>query len=274
MNPATISAFLGGRLQLAQPAKGHRAGTDAVLLGACPSPVAGETVYDLGAGVGSAGLAVALRFPGCRVRLVEIDPAIAALARANVEANGLAARVDVLETDVTARLAKGGPLEPASAGHVIMNPPFHLSGTVRPPPDAYRSGAHIHGEEGDEAWIRCAHGLLEPKGMLSMIHRADALPRLLAALGRRFGDIRVKPVQPHANETAMRILIRAQRDSRAPFVLLPPLVMHQIDGSFTPEAEALHHGEGGVDWQARAASSTKKPSGSNASGELQEKTET
>ncbi|GLS22574.1 methyltransferase [Labrys miyagiensis] len=250
MNPATTSVFLGGRLQLAQPAKGHRAGTDAALLAACPSPTADDTVYDLGAGVGPAGLAVALRFPGCRVRLVEIDRAIAALARANVETNGLAARVDVLEADVTARLAKGGPLEPASAGHVIMNPPFHLAGTVRPPPDAYRSGAHIHGEEGDEAWIRCAHGLLRPKGMLALIHRADALPRLLAALDRRFGDIRVKPVLPRVDEPAVRILIRAQRESRAPFILLPPLVLHQADGSFTPEAEALHRGEGSVDWQA------------------------
>jgi tRNA1(Val) A37 N6-methylase TrmN6 len=220
------------------------------LLGACPSPEAGETVYDLGAGVGSAGLAVALRFPDCRVRLVEIDPAIAALARANVEANGLSARVDVLETDVAARLAKGGPLEPASAGHVIMNPPFHLAGTVRPPPDAYRTGAHIHGEEGDEAWIRCAHGLLRPKGMLSLIHRADALPRLLAVLDRRFGDIRVKPVLPRMGEPAVRILIRAQRESRAPFVLLPPLILHQADGSFTPEAQALHRGEVDIDWRA------------------------
>lgn len=250
MNPATISAFLGGRLQLAQPPKGHRAGTDAALLAACASPIAGDTVCDLGAGVGSAGLAVALRFPGCRVHLVEIDPAIAALARANVEANGLAVRVDVLEADVTERLAEGGSLEPACADHIIMNPPFHLAGTVRPPPDAYRSGAHIHGEEGDEAWIRCAHGLLRPKGMLALIHRADALPRLLAALDRRFGDIRVKPVLPRANEPATRILIRAQRESRAPFILLPPLVLHQADGSFTPEAEALHRGEGGVDWQA------------------------
>jgi tRNA1(Val) A37 N6-methylase TrmN6 len=250
VNPATTSAFLGGRLQLAQPARGHRAGTDAALLAACPSPAAGDIVYDLGAGVGSAGLAVALRCPGCRVRLVEIDPAIAALARANVEANGLAACVDVLEADVTGRLAKDGLLEPASAGHVIMNPPFHLAGTVRPPPDAYRSGAHIHGEEGDEAWIRCAHGLLRPKGMLALIHRADALPRLLAALDRRFGDIRVKPVLPRADEPAVRILIRAQRESRAPFILLPPLILHQADGAFTPEADTLHRGEGGIDWQA------------------------
>jgi tRNA1(Val) A37 N6-methylase TrmN6 len=249
VSSTTTSAFLGGRLLLAQPTKGHRAGTDAALLAACVAPGPGEIIYDLGAGVGAAGLGVASRFPESRICLVEIDPAIATLAARNAEANQLGARVSIVQADVTARLSKNGPLHPASADHVIMNPPFHLAGTVRPPPDAYRSGAHIHGEEGDEAWLRCAHGLLRPKGVLALIHRADALPRLLTGLDRRFGDIRVKPVLPRADQPATRVLIRAARESRAPFVLLPPLVLHAADGCFTPEAEALHRGEAGIDWQ-------------------------
>lgn len=249
MTPTTTSAFLGGRLTLAQPGKGHRAGTDAALLAACPSPAPGEIVYDLGAGVGAAGLGVALRFPQSRIALVEIDREIAELASANIAGNQLGERVNIVQADVTVRLSKDGILRPASADHVIMNPPFHVAGTVRSSPDAYRSSAHIHGEEADEAWILCALGLLRPKGSLAIIHRADALPRLLAGLDRRFGDVRVKPVQPRAGEPAVRILIRAVRDSRAPFVLLPPLVLHGADGSFTAEAEALHRGEASIDWQ-------------------------
>ena len=49
-------AFLGGRIRLRQPRRGHRAGTDAVLLAALAAPREGETVYDLGAGVGAVGL--------------------------------------------------------------------------------------------------------------------------------------------------------------------------------------------------------------------------
>jgi len=248
VSETSTAAFLGGRLRLTQPARGHRAGTDAALLAACAAPAAGEVVYDLGAGVGAAGLALALRFSGCNVRLVEIDPAIASLARHNIDANSLGQRVDVLEADVTLRPSRGGPLQPASADQVIMNPPFHIPGTVRPPPDAYRSGAHIHGVGGDEPWIRCAHDLLKPKGLLALIHRADALPRLLAALDRRFGDIRVKPVLPRADEAAVRILLRARRDSRSPFTLLPALVLHDAAGAFTRPAEALHRGESSIDW--------------------------
>ncbi|MGJ4854658.1 tRNA1(Val) (adenine(37)-N6)-methyltransferase [Labrys sp. La1] len=246
----TLSAFLGGRLQLSQPARGHRVGTDAALLSACLLPAAGEMVYDLGAGIGAAGLGLAVRCLQCRVTLVEIDPVIAALAAGNAARNGLAERVATIEADVTQRPAKGQALQPGTADHVIMNPPFHLPGTIRPAPDAYRAGAHVHGEADEEAWILCALALLRAKGSLALIHRADALPRLLASLDRRFGDIRVKPVQPNAGAPAVRLLIRAVKGSRAPFLLLPPLILHDENGGFTAEAEALHRGEALIDWQA------------------------
>lgn len=249
MTGTTLSAFLGGKLQLEQPGTGHRVGTDAALLAACLAPAADETVYDLGAGIGAAGLGLAVRRPGCRVALVEIDPAIAALAAANAMRNGLGGRVAAIQADVTRRPVPGGVLAPGAAHHVVMNPPFHLAGTIRPAPDIYRAGAHVHGEENEEAWILCALALLRAKGKLALIHRADALPRLLASLDRRFGDIRAKPVQPRADAPATRLLIRGIKGSRAPFVLLPPLILHQEDGRFTPEAEALHRGEAAIDWQ-------------------------
>ncbi|MDQ0391638.1 tRNA1(Val) (adenine(37)-N6)-methyltransferase [Labrys monachus] len=249
MSVVTKSPFLGGRLTLLQPEKGHRAGTDAVLLAASAAPKPGETLFDLGAGVGAAGLAVAIRAPECRIRLVEIVAEIEELADANIRENGLGAHVAAMRADVTAPLLQEGPMQPSGADYVIMNPPFHLEGTVRAPPSAYRGTAHIHGPEGDEAWIRCAHALLRSKGTLTIIHRADALPRLLAALDRRFGDIRIKPVLPRMDEPAGRILLRAVKDSRAPLVLLPPLVLHGADGAFTPEAQALHRGEGLIDWR-------------------------
>jgi tRNA1(Val) A37 N6-methylase TrmN6 len=252
VSAVTEGSFLGGRLTLMQPEKGHRAGTDAVLLAASAAPKPGETLFDLGAGIGAAGLAVAVRSPESRIFLVEIDEDVEKLARANIGRNGLGACAASLRADVTAPLAQEGLLRPSGAEHVIMNPPFHLAGTVRPPPSAYRAKAHIHDAEGDEAWIRCAHALLRPKGVLALIHRADALPRLLAALDRRFGDIRIKPVLPRADEPAIRILIRAVKESRGPLVLLPPLVLHATDGAFMPEAQALHRGETLIDWHSAA----------------------
>ncbi len=247
--PTTSDAFLGGRLLLRQPARGHRAGTDAALLSAAlPGTFAGACA-DLGAGIGAAGLALAVRAPAARVTLVESEAAIAALARANVEANGLAGRVDVLEADVTlagrARVAAG--LADRAYDAVITNPPFLEAGAARLSPSAYRVKAHVGDKDLLARWIRTAAAILVPGGVLVVIHRADALPRLLAECDGRFGSVEVLPVLPRRDQPATRILMRAIRGSRTPFRLLPPLVLHEGAG-FTPEAAGLHNGEASLPW--------------------------
>ena len=69
-------AVLGGKLRLRQPLRGHRVGHDAILLAAATGGRAGELAVDLGAGVGAAGLALAVRVEGLKVTLVEIDQAL------------------------------------------------------------------------------------------------------------------------------------------------------------------------------------------------------
>ena len=51
----TTDGFLGGRLSLRQPTKGHRAGTDAVLLAAAAPADFSGLALDVGAGIGTAG---------------------------------------------------------------------------------------------------------------------------------------------------------------------------------------------------------------------------
>src|SRR6476646_9546255 len=98
----TDDAVLGGRLALRQPRRGHRVGHDAILLAAATEALHGEHAIELGAGVGAAGLALARRIAGLNVTLVEIDPALAALAEDNARRNGLGERVRVAVLDVTA----------------------------------------------------------------------------------------------------------------------------------------------------------------------------
>ncbi len=239
-------AFLGGRLRLRQPPRGaHRAGTDAVLLARLLVPAAGTTLYDLGAATGAVGLAAARLSDVGRVVLVERDPDLVALARENASANGLDQRVAVVEADI---LAPGGQrraagLVPDSADIVLTNPPFFEGGAHRPSPVPQKASAHTFAAGGLDLWLRTCAGLLRPGGRLGLIHRADALPDCLEALRGRFGDCAVRPVHARAGRLAIRVLITAVKGSRAPFRLLPPLVLHDEAGRFTPEADALHRGD-------------------------------
>lgn len=234
-------AILGGRLKLRQPPKGaHRAGTDAILLAHWLAPAPGMAVCDLGSGPGVVGLACAVLRPGLRITLVERDPTLVALARENAILNGIEARV--IEADILAPASerKAAGLVPDSFDCVLTNPPFFEEGRYRPSPDPLRAAAHGFGAGGLDGWLRTAASILRPGGRLGLIHRADALPRCLLGLDRRFGEVVVRPVHSRMGDPAIRVLIRAVKGSRAPFVLAPPLVLHDAEGRFTPEVMALH----------------------------------
>ena len=95
----TEDGWLGGRLVLVQPKRGHRVGTDAALLVAAAGDSWQGRIVDVGAGVGAVGLALAQRNPLASVDLVEVDPKLARLAETNAERNGLQARTRALRLD-------------------------------------------------------------------------------------------------------------------------------------------------------------------------------
>jgi tRNA1(Val) A37 N6-methylase TrmN6 len=252
MTETTVDGFLDGRLAIEQPARGaHRAGLDAVLLAAALDGTASGRVLDLGAGVGVAGLAAAVRLEAVTVTLAEIDAATAALARGNVARNGLEARVSVVEADALApaarRVAAGLPAQ--SADHVIVNPPFHPADRGRVSPSDDRRRAHSVEPQEIDAWIKAAAALVHPRGTLSVIFRADELARLIAAAVGRFGSLVVLPVHPRAGAPAHRVILRGRPQGRAPLRLMPGLVLHDDTGAWLPAADAVLRGAAlDLDW--------------------------
>ncbi|GLK67676.1 tRNA1(Val) (adenine(37)-N6)-methyltransferase [Hansschlegelia plantiphila] len=242
----TDDLFFGGRLRLLQPRRGHRAGSDAALLIAAARSRLGEglSVADLGAATGAVGLSLALAGAG-RVALIEIDPGLAVVAEENVARNGLRDRVVVAACDVAAAGARSGPPSIAAGafGLVVANPPFDAVVRFRASPDPAKALAHAAPETLIDDWSKAAARLLKPGGSLVMIHRPEALDRLLRAVGPRFGDVRVLPIHRDAASPASRILIAARKGRRGALALLPGLVLHGEDGAFTPRADAAQRGD-------------------------------
>jgi tRNA1(Val) A37 N6-methylase TrmN6 len=243
----SVNAFLGGLVSLVQPLTGHRAGLDAALLQALVPAAATGQAIDLGAGVGTVAFALAARAPALAVTGIERDPALVALGLQALqlpENAGFAARVRLIEADATARRVLHDRFEliDNAADWVLMNPPFDTTGRVRESPNERRRGAHVAPPGLLDSWCRTAAALLKPGGFLGLIHRAESLPEILPALAGRFGDIRVLPVHASGDAAAIRILVRARRGSRARLSLVPGLVLHQPDGGWTAEADAILRG--------------------------------
>ncbi|MGE3530005.1 MAG: tRNA1(Val) (adenine(37)-N6)-methyltransferase, partial [Methyloceanibacter sp.] len=247
--------LLGGRISVIQPRGGHRAGSDAVFLAASVPARAGARALDIGAGAGVAGLCLLARVRGLDVTAVEIDETLAALAARNAAENGFAGQFRAIAADVTApgkALAASG-LKRESYHYLIANPPFYAERSVRAAPDKARATAHVMREGGLAAWVRFFAAMAAPNGLLTVIHRPDCLPELLGLLEGRFGAIAVFPLFSKPGEAATRIIVQGKKGSRAGLSLLPGLLLHDANGSYTEAAEAVLRGGAALDLGGRSA---------------------
>jgi tRNA1(Val) A37 N6-methylase TrmN6 len=215
----TDDAFLGGRLQLFQPKNGYRAATDPVLMAACVAATAGQSVLDLGCGVGTAGLCLAMRVPGLMLTGLEVQADYADLARRNAARAGVG--FDVVEASVL-------DLPPGLRGtfdHVMANPPYYPSSGT-PARDAGRDIA-MRQDVPLADWLDAATRRLAPGGWLTLILRADRLDEGLRAMDRRLGSISVLPLTARTGAAAGRIVLRARKGGRGALRLLFPLILHE-----------------------------------------------
>lgn len=214
-------AFLGGALHLWQPRRGYRAGVDPVLLAAAVPAVAGQSVLELGCGVGVASLCLGSRVPGLKLYGVEIQQDYAVLAQRNAEGNGIAFAVTCADLR-----ALPDELRMQSFDHVMINPPYFARDNGTRSDDPGRDIA-LGGDTPLADWIEVAARRLGPKGVLTLIQRVDRLPEVLAGLQDRLGSVIVRPLVARTGASPDLFILQARKSGRAPFRILPQLVMHE-----------------------------------------------
>ena len=221
-------AFLDGRVKVSQPQTGFRGGLDAVMLAAAVPARDGDSALELGAGSGAAGLCLEARVPGVVITGVERDAELAALAQQNAQVNK--AQAHFISADIFAL----PPELKRDFDQVFANPPFHGEGQASP--DTARAAALMDdGRLGD--WLKLGLQRTVSGGYFTAILRADRLNEALAALPEK--GVAAFPLFSRAGESPKRVIVQARKGSKAPFALLPGLVLHQPDGSWTPEADAV-----------------------------------
>jgi len=174
-----------------------------------------------------------------RMTLVEIDEELCALAIDNARLNRMDDRVKVVGADAEdmAKLATAG-LAPGAVDRVLMNPPFHDAQRQNVSPDPLRRLAHAGNPGLLARWVDTAAKLLKPRGVLTLIWRADGLDVVLDALRPSFGDVAVLPVHPRGDAPAIRVLVRAVEAGGSLRINYPALVLNDEQGKPTAEAEA------------------------------------
>lgn len=228
----TRGTLLGGRVRYVQPRDGYRTGIEPVVLAATVPAQPGDLVIEAGTGAGAGLMCLAARVPGIRGVGVEIDPAMADLARANVAENGLAG-LTILTGDVTA-LA----LPPAS--HVMANPPWHDPRSTASPVARRRLAKQESG--GIEAWVAALARALTAGGSLTMIvPPALAIRAAAACTAAGLGSGVDMSLAPKAGRTPKLTVVQrwagtsgSARESQ--------LILHDENGAYLPTIDAVLRG--------------------------------
>ena len=85
----TYDLFLNGKLKIIQPSDGYRAATDPVFLAASIQANSGQTVLDIGSGVGVASLCLGARIKGLSLNGIELQHKYASMSEANAIENSM-----------------------------------------------------------------------------------------------------------------------------------------------------------------------------------------
>lgn len=220
MTELTCNDFLGGKVKIWQPRRGYRAGLDPVLLAASVPAEAGQTVLELGCGVGVASLCLGARVRGLTLCGLEIQPDYAALVRRNATQNRADFTVETGDLQ-----AMPDPLRQRQFDHVIANPPYFRRESGTEANDPGRDLA-LGGNTPLRMWVEAAAKRCAPRGFVTFIQRAERLPELLSAMNDCLGSLEMLPLLPRAGRAPQLLLLRGRRGGRAEFRIHPGLLIH------------------------------------------------
>lgn len=227
-------------VQMLQPERGFRLGTDSVLLAEFLTLPVSARIADLGAGCGTLGLLLCARDRSCTVSGLELRETACKLAEENIALNSLSGRFSIRQgdaRDIAAYFPAG------SFDCVISNPPYFPVGSGKISQDAAVARTELCLTL-DELCAAAAW-LLPSGGRFALVHRPERLCDLIVSL-RCHGiePKRIRFVRHTAASPVCLVLIEGRRGGRPGLHYEPDFVEFHADGSETEAYRAAYHRKG------------------------------
>lgn len=229
-----------GELKIYQPSAIFKFTIDPLLLAAFLPVRSQETILDLGTGAG----VVPLWLTGYRgVRQVvglELQPEIAALARRNVALNQFDTRITIVEGDLRTPPPE---LSDRRFDWVVSNPPYWSPVTHQVPTSSLLACAKFELACNLSEVITAAARFCRDRGRVALIHLPERLTDLLSLMrAARLEPKRLCLVHPKPETAPHRVLVEGIKHGRPGLKVCKPFIIHQPDGEFTPEMNAVYQG--------------------------------
>lgn len=229
----TLDELTGYGLRIVQPRHGYRFSVDPLLLVDFAAPRAGERVIDLGTGCGIMPLLVARCEPSAAVTGVELQEAMADLARRNVALNGVSEQVEIVGDDI-GRLKARFPVD--SFDLVLANPPYRRPGTGKISPRRGRDEARHESTATLTDFLAAAKYLVKPSGRICFVYHTCRLVELMAqAAELKLAPLRLRLVHGSLKAEARMFLVELAKGRNGELKVESPLLVRGEDGGYSEE---------------------------------------
>jgi len=231
MNDVTEDFILNGKLKLKQPKHGYRIAIDPVILAHVVEVYPGQSVLDVGCGVGTVSLILKKRNPSQYVDAIDIDPFVCRLCEENARDNDLSITVHNQSVE-TALLKKRFDC-------IVTNPPFYDPKNFRI--SQTKTLANFETVPLD-VWINFCIRHLKHGGRFYIIHIPERLSDILDCIKMQLGKIEITPIYAYKNQKAKKIIVEAKKGSNEQLKFLPPKIIHNDRGEFSPDMANILNG--------------------------------
>lgn len=218
----TKDKFLGGKIVIYQPLNGFRTSIDSIFLSSAVNLKKGNSVLELGCGVGTILCCLKNREKNISICGVEVQKKYAQFARVNLKENNF-------DGEIYNSNIKNLPYKISKKGfdHVIFNPPYLKSDILLNHTFHEKKVSIKESEVLLRDWIeialkRCANG-----GDINFIHRTERISEILHLIGNKAGKIKIFPIYSKKNKNSNRIIVTARKGSRTDLEIMPPLFVHK-----------------------------------------------
>ena len=211
---------------------------DAILLARFPRLPKRGKIVDLCAGNGAVGLFASSK-TNAQIIELEIQERLADMATRSIELNGLTDRMSVINDNLNRALDH---LHTSSADLIFCNPPYFKvpKGHVINP-DEKKALARHELAINLEQIIKVSSDMLKMKGKMFMVHRPERLGEIMHYCLENHLSVKwVQPFVSKRNADANLVVVEAIRNTASDgLTLRDAIVVHNPDGSFTPEIEQI-----------------------------------
>ena len=224
----TKNKILNGTVTLYQPKRGFRIGIDSVLLASSVNKY--TKCIEFGTGSGIILVYLSKKFPDSKILGIEKNIDLVNLAKKNLKENNITQNsAEVFQNDLDNNFF----LKKYNNGYdrVIMNPPYFSPDKVLLSKNSAKVSSRY--EYDISKWFLAAYKKLKPRGYLNFVFRSESLDLILSILYPKWGEIKIYPLWPKKNIKSKLMIVQAKKDVKAGVQILPGLVLHNNDGSYT-----------------------------------------